>query len=106
MRRLRDLIYTHEADLGGAEYLSEGQKALIRRVSMLEAQLEQMEAKFAANDGIAGAKDLDLYGRTSGNLRRLLESLGLHKGRVPRDITTLGDVLRSGASGGGEVLSP
>jgi len=46
-----------------------------------------METKFANNAGVASAKDLDLYGRTSGNLRRVIETLGLHQGRKARDLT-------------------
>jgi hypothetical protein len=87
MRRLKDLLAAHYADAGGELLLSEGQRALIRRAAMLELQLEMLETKFAHNDGAASAKDLDLYGRTSGNLRRVLESLGLHRGRRARDVT-------------------
>src|SRR5438034_539621 len=74
MRRLRDLLYSHESDLGGEANLSEGQRSLLRRAAMLELQLEMLERQFADNDGVASAKALDLYGRTSGNLRRVLES--------------------------------
>jgi hypothetical protein len=87
MRRFRDLLHAHQSDLGGDECLSEGQRSLLRRAAMLEIQCELLEQKFANNDGVAGTKDLDLYARTSGNLRRLLESLGLHHGRRPRDVT-------------------
>ena len=85
-RRLKDLLTAHMSDAGGEDILSEGQKALIRRASMLELQLEMMETKFANNAGVASAKDLDLYGRTSGNLRRVIETLGLHQGRKARDL--------------------
>ena len=93
MRRLRDLIVQHEADLGGADFVSESERRLIRRAAMLTLQCELMEQKWAANDGEAGAASLDLYQRTAGNLRRLLESLGLK--RVARDISavTLSDYL-------------
>jgi hypothetical protein len=87
MRRLRDLIQSHEGDLGGADLLSEGQKNLIRRASMLELQLEMLDRKFAVDDGAATARDLDVYGRALGNLRRCIETLGLHRGRRPRDVT-------------------
>jgi hypothetical protein len=87
MRRLKDLLAAHIADAGGEDILSEGQKALIRRCAMLELQLEMLDAKFARNEGCASAKDLDLYGRTSGNLRRVIETLGLHQGRKARDLT-------------------
>jgi hypothetical protein len=86
MRRLRDLLAAHLADAGGEDILSEGQKALIRRCAMIELQLEMLDSKFANNEGIASHKDLDLYARTSGNLRRLLESLGVNRGRKAREI--------------------
>ena len=87
VRRFRDLIYIHEADLGGEDGLSGGQRSIIRRAAMLELQLEMMESKFADNDGVASAKQLDAYQRASGAMRRLLESLDLHNGRHARDVT-------------------
>ena len=87
VRRFRDLIYAHEADAGGEDVLSEGQRSIIRRAAMLELQLEMMESKFADNDGEASAKQLDAYQRTAGALRRLIEALGLHQGRKLRDVT-------------------
>jgi hypothetical protein len=51
----------------------------------LAAIRERLEAKFAAADGEASERDLDLYIRGSGSLRRLLETLGIK--RVPRDVT-------------------
>jgi hypothetical protein len=38
-------------------------------------ELERLEAKFATA-GAANDLDLDLYQRTAGNLRRLLEAVG------------------------------
>jgi hypothetical protein len=87
VRRFRDLLHAHEADLGGENALSEGQRSIIRRAAMLELQLELLESKFAANDGAATARELETYQRASNSLRRLLESLGLHRGRRARDIT-------------------
>ena len=94
MRRFRDLIATPEADLGGRDTLSEGQRAIVRRAALLQCQLERMETHIAQNDGEAGEKLIDCYQRTSGGLRRLLESIGLNQGRKQRDVTTLGDLLR------------
>ena len=55
MRRFRDIIHAHQADLGGEPVLSEGQKAIIRRAALLQLQLEMMEQKFALrDDGSAG----------------------------------------------------
>ena len=91
----RDLLAAHYSDAGGEDILSEGQCALIRRAAMLELQLEMLETKFANNEGAASAKDLDLYARTAGNLRRLIETLGLHHGRKAREVNELDDeVLR------------
>jgi hypothetical protein len=86
MRRFRDLLRAHEADLGGEDILSEGQRAIIRRAAMLELQCEMLEQKFAAKEGAASRFELESYQRASNSLRRLLESLGLHRGRKPRDV--------------------
>ncbi len=83
-RRLRDLIRLHISDLGGDEVTSEAERSIVRRASALTVELEHLESRFA-QDGEASAADLDLYSRTAGNLRRLLESVGLK--RRPRDIT-------------------
>lgn len=92
-RRFRDLIIEHETDLGGREVLSAGQRALVRRAALLQTQSEQMEARFAETEEV-GYKPMDLYQRVTNTLRRTLESLNLHRGRKPRDVTTLGQVLR------------
>jgi hypothetical protein len=81
-RRLRDLIGLHISDLGGIENVSEAERSLVRRAAVLTVELERLEARFAVNE--ASGDDLDLYQRTAGNLRRLLESLGLR--RRPREI--------------------
>lgn len=100
-RRLRDLIADHCADLGGPENLSTAERSIVRRASTLEVELELLEQQFA----VAGSADgdaLDLYQRTAGNLRRLLETLGLE--RRTRDVTpSLDQYLRNkaaNASGG------
>jgi hypothetical protein len=85
-RRLRDLIEAHISDLGGASNVSASERSLVRRASTVEVELERMEVAFA-RAGAAEPDALDLYQRTVGNLRRVLESLGLR--RRPRDVTTL-----------------
>jgi hypothetical protein len=85
MRRLRDLIADHVADLGGEDALSTAELALVRRASMLTLQTELMEARWQENNGEASAKQIETYQRTSNTLRRLLESLGLQ--RRPRDVS-------------------
>jgi hypothetical protein len=94
MRRLRDLLLAHEADLGGADLLSEGQRAIIRRATLLTVQCELMETKFAERDGSASNLDLECYQRCCNTLRRMIESLGLNTGRKPRDVNTLDDQER------------
>jgi hypothetical protein len=95
VRRCKDLIAAHIADLGGELNTSAAERSIVRRAAVLTTELELLEAKFAAA-GSASSDDLDLYARTSGNLRRLLEAIGLQ--RRPRDIgPTLGDLLREDA---------
>lgn len=83
VRRCRDLIERHLADLGGDDRVSEAERSIVRRAAVLTTELERMEARFAVSD--AGPDDIDLYSRTAGNLRRLLEAVGLR--RRPRDVT-------------------
>jgi|SRR5687768_7789702 len=81
-RRCRDLIASHVADLGGVDQISEAERAIVRRVAVMVVELENLEQRFA-NDGQASADDLDLYSRVSGNLRRLLEAIGLDRRQKP-----------------------
>lgn len=83
-RRLRDLIELHVADLGGPDAISEAEKSIVRRVATLTVELERLEAEFAQAGG-ADAEGLDLYQRTAGNLRRLLDAIGIK--RRARDVT-------------------
>jgi hypothetical protein len=93
MRRLRDLIVLHEAELG-EKTLSEGERRLVRRCAFLCLQLEIIEERWAQT-GDLGAKSIELYQRVTNTLRRTLETLGLKRG--PKDITpTLSQILREG----------
>lgn len=83
-RRLRDLIDLHVSDLGGSAAVSAAERSIVRRAATLTVELERLETTFALA-GAASAQDLDLYQRTAGNLRRLLESIGLQ--RRAKDIT-------------------
>ena len=84
VRRAKDLIAEHVADLGGLDNTSAAERSLIRRASVLTVELERLEATFAA--ALEADPDrLDLYARTAGNLRRLLEAVGLQ--RRPRDVS-------------------
>jgi hypothetical protein len=82
VRRCRDLIELHTSDLGGVENISEAERSIIRRASVLTTELERLEQRFALA-GEADDRDLDLYQRTAGNLRRLLESIGLERRQRP-----------------------
>jgi hypothetical protein len=94
MRRLKDLIGGHVADLGGRDLVSEAEFCLVRRAALLRLELELLEARFEANDG-AKAAELECYQRVASSLRRLLESLGLQ--RRQREITpSLGEILSAG----------
>ena len=44
----------------------------------MTVELERLETRFASAGG-ASVEDLDLYQRTAGNLRRLLEAVGLRR---------------------------
>lgn len=83
-RRAKDIIGMHLVDLGGVENATTAERSIVRRAATLTVELERLEAKFA-RAGEASDRDLDLYQRTAGNLRRLLEAVGI--ARRPRDIT-------------------
>jgi hypothetical protein len=78
VRRWRDLAALHETDGGDVSTMSEGRKSLCRRAATLEVNLEQLEAHMSEGQGV----DLDVYNRLAGNLRRILETLGLERKAV------------------------
>ena len=78
VRRCKDIMADLTSDRGGVSELSAAEASLIRRAATMSVELEALEKKFAT-DGQASANDLDLYGRTTGNLRRVLETLGIHR---------------------------
>lgn len=93
IRRLRDVMSAHIADLGGDDAISEAQRSIVRRIGTMTVAIEKLEAKFA-QDGEASDRGLDLHQRMAGNLRRLLEAIGLE--RRSKDITpTLDQYLAS-----------
>lgn len=82
--------------MGGAELLTAAQASLIRRAATFETQLEQFEGTLS----LGGEIDLDLYGRTAGHLRRVLETLGIeHKAK------TIMPSLREYAGGPGQMTT-
>jgi hypothetical protein len=84
VRRCKDIIAAHVADLGGEANTSAAERSIIRRAAVLTTELERLEVRFA-QAGEASAEDLDIYARIAANLRRLLEAIGLQ--RRPRDLT-------------------
>jgi hypothetical protein len=80
-RRWADLVRGYVGDAGGHDLVSEGRLALIKRAAALECELEQLEGRMSLGENA----DLDLYGRAAGQLRRILETLGLERRAV--DIT-------------------
>jgi len=91
VRRLRDLMGLHLADLGGEDATSEAERSIIRRAATLTVELERLELRFA-RAGEASPEEIDLYQRTASTIRRLHEAVGLQ--RRPRDVTpSLADYL-------------
>jgi hypothetical protein len=84
VRRAKDVIAAHLADMGGEGNTSAAERSIIRRASVMTVELERLEAKFA-QAGEASERDLDLYIRAAGNLRRLLEAIGLRRRQL--DVT-------------------
>jgi hypothetical protein len=92
VRRAKDIMADLTSDKGGVTELSAAEASLIRRAATLSVELESLEAKFA-EAGQASDRDLDLYGRTSGNLRRILETLGIHRRARTVNTKSLADIL-------------
>jgi hypothetical protein len=78
-RRFKDLVELHVSDLGGYECLSEAQLSLCKRASTMEVELERLEGLLSLGKEI----DLDAYSRISGNLRRILETIGIERKARP-----------------------
>jgi hypothetical protein len=84
VRRLKELLADHTSDLGGDGNVTAAERAVLRRACVMIVECERLERQFA-NAGEASAADLDTYGRIAGNMRRLLETIGLQ--RRSRDVT-------------------
>jgi hypothetical protein len=80
-RRLRDLQALLISDLGGDENVSAAERAIVRRACVLQVELELREQQFALGD--VEDHKLEQYSRIAGNMRRLLESLGLKRRAKP-----------------------
>lgn len=80
--RFHELVRQHVSDLGGSKEVSVSQMQLLRHASMLETQLEILEAKMLqSNDEVS----VEEYARVSSHCRRHYETLGVK--RVSRDVT-------------------
>ena len=74
-RRFRDIFAEIVSDLGGSDALSEAQRQLARRATLMSVQAELMEA-----DSLTGKPlDLDAYGALSDRLGRCFNRLGVKR---------------------------
>ena len=105
MRRLRDIVHAHVADLGGEDAISHSERVLLNCSAMLVLQLEMLEAAFAKNGGMASPDQLNSYQRNLNTLRRTLEALGL--GRRAKNVTqiSLGELIRADQEAEREALA-
>ena len=86
-KRFRDVLSQIASDLGGSENLSEAQRQLSRRASLLSVQCELMEA-----DAILGKEiDLDAYGMMTDRLGRAFTRLGIKRVARVVDINPLAE---------------
>ena len=83
-RRFRDLLGDFTSDLGGLAQLSEGQKQLVRRSSLIGALCEKLEVDAVLEKATF---DLDGYIVLTNCQRRLCETLGLR--RVQRQVNAI-----------------
>jgi len=90
MRRCRDVLADHLADMAGADNCSVAERSILRRASVLTAELEMIEVKFA--NGQSTLELIETYQRCANTLRRLFETVGLK--RRSKDVTPLSDILR------------
>lgn len=79
-RRFKDLVAFFVGDLGGRDVLSEGQKQLVRRTSLISALCEEMEAQAVQQ---LAKFDVDKYVVLVNCQRRLCETLGLKRVQKP-----------------------
>jgi hypothetical protein len=92
VRRVKDVIAAHIADLGGEDNTSAAERSIVRRAAVLTAELERLEARFAVDERAASANNLDLYSRMTNTLRRCFEAIGIE--RRPRVVgPSLGELL-------------
>ena len=85
--------------LGGADFISEPEAIVIRRIAVFEAEMQIMEEKINQNrqqNLPMDEKFLDLYSRLANAQRRFLETVGMK--RTPKDVTpTLSEYIEATA---------
>jgi hypothetical protein len=79
--RVKEIMGALENDLGGAAHLSEAQRQLMTRASLLAVQCEDFETRFMLGE----PHEVEQHLATVNNLRRLLITLGLE--RRARDVS-------------------
>jgi hypothetical protein len=80
VRRLKELKQLQLADLGGADNISEAERILVQRASMLALQTELMEHRWLSlQNGEASPKQMQLYQSAVGALERTLRAVGLKR---------------------------
>jgi hypothetical protein len=95
-RRFRDVFYEILSDVAGPGELSEGQRQLARRCATLSITCEKIECDAAAGLPI----DFEEYGKLTDRLGRALSRLRGIRRHSPRDVTSLGDILKGAAPHG------
>jgi hypothetical protein len=88
-RRTSELIEAIQLDLGGADRLSTGERALIQRAAVICALAESQEAAWLSGKPV----DAALLCTLGNAARRLLETVGLR--RVPKPVQSLQNYLAS-----------
>ena len=81
-RRLKEIVAALTSDLGGESEMTEAKKHLVRRIAVMAAQLEQIEAEVARGERPFNISE---YSTGANTLKRLLEAIGLE--RRQRDVT-------------------
>jgi hypothetical protein len=95
-RRYKDLLVLHVNDLGGFDFVSQSEIAIVKTAACLEVELERMTERFALK-GKAELGELETFQRCGNSMNRLLAAVGL-KRVIARDVTpvpTVDEYLRS-----------
>ena len=82
-RIANQLVADLVVDMGGEDSINAAQREIIRRAALMGAICGDLEANWLTKK----EADLVLLGTLADRQRRLLESLGLHHGRKPKDVT-------------------